>query len=309
MDIKHIEEASEIRETEPLVLVLGYFDGLHRGHKALFDKARQVADEKGQKVAVLTFYESPQLTFVKGQSDLLLHLTYPKKRYQLFERYGVDLLYLTSFTSQFASQAAELFLDNYIKPLRPSTIVVGFDYHFSSQRCDSRDLAELTQAEVIVIPEVQADGEKISSTRIKHLVQSGQVKEANRLLGYTYSTRGLVVHGDARGRTIGYPTANLAVLDRVFLPADGVYVTEVLIKGKSYRAMTSVGKNITFGGEELRIESHILDFAADIYGESMEIFWLDKIRDMIKFQNAEELIQELKKDKDFTINWQKPLEI
>ena len=107
----------------------------------------------------------------------------------------------------------------------------------------------------------------------------------------------LVVHGDARGRTIGFPTANLAPIDRTFLPADGVYVADVVIDGKRYRSMTSLGKNVTFGGTELRLEANIFDFEGDIYGKTIEVFWLDYIRDMIKFNNIDELCAQLEADK------------
>lgn len=137
------------------------------------------------------------------------------------------------------------------------------------------------------------------------MIFDGNIKEVNRLLGYNFSTRGIVVHGDARGRTIGFPTANLAPIDNVFLPGDGVYVSDVIVNGKSYRAMTSVGKNITFGGTELRLEANIFDFKDEIYGETVEIIWLDKIRDMVKFAGADELIEQLKSDKEVAANWKK----
>ncbi|AEF25252.1 riboflavin biosynthesis protein [Streptococcus parauberis KCTC 11537] len=128
---------------------------------------------------------------------------------------------------------------------------------------------------------------------------------ANQLLGYDFTTRGMVVHGDARGRTLGFPTANLAPIDRTYLPADGVYVTDVLVNGRIYRSMTSIGKNITFGGDELRLEVNIFDFDGDIYGESLEIIWLDKIRDMAKFEGIEDLIDQLNNDKEIALNWKK----
>lgn len=159
--------------------------------------------------------------------------------------------------------------------------------------------------DVIVVPEVQDNGEKISSSRIRQEILSGNVSEVNRLLGYEFSTQGIVVHGDARGRTIGFPTANLAVLDRVYLPGEGVYVTDIIVSEKRYRSMTSIGKNVTFGGQDLRLEANIFDFENDIYGETVEIIWLDKIRGMIKFAGADELVEQLKSDKKIAQNWGK----
>lgn len=309
MKIRHVKSPVDIQPPSKTVLVLGYFDGLHRGHKVLFDQAKALARQDNLPIAVLTFYESPQLAFSKARPELLSHLTYPEKRAELFASYGVDTLYLTAFTSSFAKQDAQTFVNAYLKPFQPAFVVVGFDYHFSSERVGSDVLAQLLDVPVITIPAVCDGGEKISSTRIRHLITLGKVDEANQLLGYTYSTRGIVVHGDARGRTIGFPTANLALLDRVFMPADGVYVTEVLVKGQRYRAMTSVGKNITFDGQESRIETHLLAFDGDIYGETIEIFWKDYIRPMERFTSIEKLTKQLKKDKEIATNWRKGIEI
>lgn len=309
MEIQRIKNYKDITNAKDSVLVLGYFDGLHRGHKALFDKAKEIAKRDNLALTVLTFNESPRLALSRFTPDLLLSLTSPEKRYEKFAEYGVDYLYLIDFTSTFSKLSAKNFLENYIKQLRAKTIVVGFDYKFGHDRKDAIDLAQQFNGEVVVVPEIQDNGEKISSTRIRQLIFDGNIKEVNRLLGYNFSTRGIVVHGDARGRTIGFPTANLAPIDNVFLPGDGVYVSDVIVNGKSYRAMTSVGKNVTFGGTELRLEANIFDFKDEIYGETVEIIWLDKIRDMVKFAGADELIEQLKSDKEVAANWKKDSQV
>ncbi|WP_326845321.1 bifunctional riboflavin kinase/FAD synthetase [Streptococcus gallolyticus] len=309
MEIQRIKDYKDITNAKDSVLVLGYFDGLHRGHKALFDKAKEIAKRDNLVLTVLTFNESPRLALSRFTPDLLLSLTSPEKRYEKFAEYGVDYLYLIDFTSTFSKLSAKNFLENYIKQLRAKTIVVGFDYKFGHDRKDAIDLAQQFNGDVVVVPEVQDNGEKISSTRIRQLIFDGNIKEVNRLLGYNFSTRGIVVHGDARGRTIGFPTANLAPIDNVFLPGDGVYVSDVIVNGKSYRAMTSVGKNVTFGGTELRLEANIFDFKDEIYGETVEIIWLDKIRDMVKFAGADELIEQLKSDKEVAANWKKDSQV
>lgn len=309
MEIQRIKDYKDITNAKDSVLVLGYFDGLHRGHKALFDKAKEIAKRDNLALTVLTFNESPRLALSRFTSDLLLSLTSPEKRYEKFAEYGVDYLYLIDFTSTFSKLSAKNFLENYIKQLRAKTIVVGFDYKFGHDRKDAIDLAQQFNGDVVVVPEVQDNGEKISSTRIRQLIFEGNIKEVNRLLGYNFSTRGIVVHGDARGRTIGFPTANLAPIDNVFLPGDGVYVSDVIVNGKSYRAMTSVGKNVTFGGTELRLEANIFDFKDEIYSETVEIIWLDKIRDMVKFAGTDELIEQLKSDKEVAANWKKDSQV
>lgn len=309
MEIQRIKDYKDITNAKDSVLVLGYFDGLHRGHKALFDKAKEITKRDNLALTVLTFNECPRLALSRFTPDLLLSLTSPEKRYEKFAEYGVDYLYLIDFTSTFSKLSAKNFLENYIKQLRAKTIVVGFDYKFGHDRKDAIDLAQQFNGEVVVVPEVQDNGEKISSTRIRQLIFDGNIKEVNRLLGYNFSTRGIVVHGDARGRTIGFPTANLAPIDNVFLPGDGVYVSDVIVNGKSYRAMTSVGKNVTFGGTELRLEANIFDFKDEIYGETVEIIWLDKIRDMVKFAGVDELIEQLKSDKEVAANWKKDSQV
>lgn len=303
MKIISIKDHQDLVTEQPTVLVLGYFDGLHLGHKALFDKANEIAVQKNLSISVLTFHESPQLTFAKFTPDLLNHIVHPQRRYEKFEEFGVDYLYLTNFTSSFAQVSSDDFIKNYIEALRADTVVVGFDYKFGHNRTDSEYLARNFSGQVITVAEEQMDGEKISSTAIRKAIKEGDVSRANQLLGYEFSTRGIVVHGDARGRTIGFPTANLAPIDRTYLPADGVYVTDVLVGGRRYRAMTSIGKNITFGGTELRLEANILGFTQDIYGQTIEIYWLDKIRDMVKFNGIDDLVSQLNTDKKITENW------
>lgn len=305
MKVTSINDYKDIHQEKETVLVLGYFDALHRGHKVLFDKARQIADEKQLEVAVLTFNESPQLTFQRYTDDLLLHITAPQRRCNLFEAYGTDQLYLTDFNSDFARTSSDDFIARYIKRLKAQEVVVGFDYKFGHHRTDADYLARNFSGRVHVIEEQQSDGEKISSTRVRKLIREGKVKEANDLLGHEFSTRGIVVHGDARGRTIGFPTANLAPIDRTFLPADGVYVADVVIDGKRYRSMTSLGKNVTFGGTELRLEANIFDFEGDIYGKTIEVFWLEYIRDMVKFNSIDELCAQLNTDKKIAENFKK----
>ena len=298
-----IKNEKDIQQIEHTVLVLGYFDGLHKGHQALFVEARKMAAEKHLKIAVLTFPESPKLAFVRYQPSLMLHLTSPEDRLQQMENLGVDYLYLIDFTSQFARNTAEQFFTKYISRLKAEAVIAGFDYHFGSDRGNAEDLEKLFDGQVIVVPSVNFNGAKISSTRIRETVLAGNVAESNQLLGYSLSTRGIVVHGNARGRTIGYPTANLAPLDRVILPADGVYVVDVEHDGQIYRGMASVGKNVTFEGDELRFEANIFDFSQDIYGDTIRIFWLDKIRDMVKFDNVDELVKQLQADEEIARYW------
>lgn len=305
MKIRRINNELEINQEEDTVLVLGYFDGLHKGHQTLFKEARKIAAEQGLKIAVLTFPESPKLAFVRYQPELMLHLNHPEERAAHLENLGVDYLYLIDFTSHFSKNTAQEFFDKYVAALKAKAVVAGFDYHFGSDKRKAEELADYFDGQIVIVSSVNQDEEKISSTRIRENIQNGDVAKAHQLLGYPLSTRGIVVHGNARGRTIGYPTANLAPLDRVILPADGVYVVDVEHNGKIYRGMASVGKNVTFEGDELRFEANLFDFAEEIYGDTIRIIWLDKIRDMVKFDGIEELVAQLKSDKEVARNWER----
>ena len=305
MKIRRINNELEINQEEDTVLVLGYFDGLHKGQQTLFKEARKIAAEQGLKIAVLTFPESPKLAFVRYQPELMLHLNHPEERAAHLENLGVDYLYLIDFTSHFSKNTAQEFFDKYVAALKAKAVVAGFDYHFGSDKRKAEELADYFEGQIVIVSSVNQDEEKISSTRVRETSQNGDVAKAHQLLGYPLSTRGIVVHGNARGRTIGYPTANLAPLDRVILPADGVYVVDVEHNGNIFHGMASVGKNVTFEGDELRFEANLFDFAEEIYGDTIRIIWLDKIRDMVKFDGIEELVAQLKSDEEVARNWER----
>ena len=227
----------------------------------------------------------------------------PEDRFRTLKKLGVDELYLIDFTTDFASKTAKEFVDQFVKALRARVLIAGFDYSFGCDKKTASDLSAYFGGQVEVIEPVLDQGEKISSTRIRKAVLEGHVKEAARLLGRPSASRGIVVHGDARGRTIGYPTANLAPIDRTYLPSDGVYVVDVDFKGQTYRGMASVGKNVTFDGKELRFEVNLFDFTGDIYGHTLTIHWLDKIRDMVKFDGVASLVAQLEEDEVVARQW------
>ena len=275
------------------VLVLGYFDGLHRGHQALFNEARKVAKVLNLKIVVLTFPEKPSLTFEKFEPEMLLKLTSDKKRTELFAENGVDYLVFKNMTSAFSKLTRTEFSQQILSRFHPKVIITGFDHKTGS---DMKQMESTEAFRVIQIPQVSEDDEKISSTRIRKEIEAGHVKKANQLLGYSYETTGLVVHGYARGRQLGYPTANLVIKDYIRIPSAGVYVVDVLIQGERHRGFASIGYNETFNVKEKTIEVHVFDFDLDIYGENLTVYWLDKIRDMVKFNGMDELIKQMKDD-------------
>ncbi|MDR2976196.1 MAG: bifunctional riboflavin kinase/FAD synthetase [Streptococcaceae bacterium] len=283
------------------VLVLGYFDGLHRGHQALFAEARKIAAVLNLKIAVLTFPEKAVLTFKRFEPDMLLKLTSDRKREQLFADNGVDFLFYKSLTSAFAKNTSREFVENYCEKLNPQVIVTGFDYTTGS---DMVNLESSENIRVVHVPEVDEGGEKISSSRIRDLIEKGNMTEANQLLGYEYESTGIVVHGFARGRELGYPTANLVIKDYIHLPAIGVYTVDVMRHGKRMRGFASIGYNDTFGGKEKTIEVNIFDFEEEIYGENLTVLWLARIRGMVKFNGVDALVAQMKQDEEVARSWE-----
>ena len=298
-----IKNQKDIGTPSDSVVVLGYFDGIHKGHQELFRVANKAARKDLLPIVVMTFNESPKIALEPYHSDLFLHILNPAERERKLKREGVEELYLLDFSSRFASLTAEEFFATYIKAMNAKIIVAGFDYTFGSDKKTAEDLKDYFDGEVIIVPPVEDEKGKISSTRIRQAILDGNVKEAGELLGAPLPSRGMVVHGNARGRTIGYPTANLVLLDRTYMPADGVYVVDVEIQRQKYRAMASVGKNVTFDGEEARFEVNIFDFNQDIYGETVMVYWLDRIRDMTKFDSVDQLVDQLKTDEEVARNW------
>jgi len=278
-----IKNQKDIGTPSDSVVVLGYFDGIHKGHQELFRVANKAARKDLLPIVVMTFNESPKIALEPYHPDLFLHILNPAERERKLKREGVEELYLLDFSSQFASLTAEEFFATYIKAMNAKIIVAGFDYTFGSDKKTAEDLKDYFDGEVIIVPPVEDEKGKISSTRIRQAILEG--------------------HGNARGRTIGYPTANLVLLDRTYMPADGVYVVDVEIQRQKYRAMSSVGKNVTFDGEEARFEVNIFDFNQDIYGETVMVYWLDRIRDMTKFDSVDQLVDQLKADEEVARNW------
>lgn len=290
---------------EPTVMVLGYFDGIHLGHQEVIKTAKKVADEKNLPLAVLTFTQHPSIVFEKfNQSKMMKHLISPEDRMSLFKALGVDMLYLVEFTSAFSKISPEAFVNLYLRDFRAEIVVCGFDYTFG-KNADTEKLKKIANdIEIIVVPKFSIDNQKVSSTRVREALEVGDVNMSQKLLGRPYQFSGLVVHGEARGRTLGFPTANLELEKYVYEPEVGVYVVDVVINDMSYRGAASIGYNDTFGDNLSKtIEIYILDFNEEIYGETVRVKWLSKIRGMIKFNGVEELINQLKSDETTARNY------
>lgn len=295
---------NDIVPVEDVVLVLGFFDGVHKGHQEVIETGRKIAEQKGLKLAVMTFNQHPSIVFKKVKPNEMKYLTNYEQKKQLMADLGVDYLYIVEFTSLFASLSPQEFVDQYIVNLHAKYAVAGFDYTYGPE--DIADMKHLPQYskgrfEVVAVSKKTQDNSKISSTRIRESLDQGDMETAANLLGHTYEIDGIVVHGDARGRTLGFPTANIETENTTRLPKEGVYVSEIKIGDKWYPAMGSIGHNDTFEkGRQLTVEVYILDFAQDIYGEQVSVRWNHLIREQVAFNGADELIQQLKKDEEST---------
>lgn len=304
--IRHPYQASQIPQ-EDVVLVLGFFDGVHLGHQKVINTGKEIAKKEGLKLALMTFNQHPSIVFKKINPSQVKYLTTLEQKEEKMASLGVDYLYEIDFTSSFAHLAPQDFVDQYIVGLHAKYAVSGFDYTYGPREiADVEHLPRYAKKrfEVVTVPKEVDEGEKISSTRIRFLLDHGDVDEVTRLLGNLYEVEGVVVHGDARGRLLGFPTANIKVKSTVHLPKEGVYVAEIMVGDRWYQAMGSIGHNDTFGDDrELTVELYILNFAQDIYGEHVKIRWHHFLRDQVKFSSVETLIEQLKADEKATAEY------
>jgi riboflavin kinase/FMN adenylyltransferase len=306
INVKHPYQINQL-PNEDCVLVLGFFDGIHLGHQKVIQEGYQIAKLKGLKLALMTFKQHPSVVFKNIPADEVKYLASLKQKERLLADLGVDYLFEIDFTKEFASLAPQKFVDEYLVGFKAKVVVTGFDYTYGPK--EIADVAHLPQYaherfEIVTVPKKELRGEKISSTRIRKQLAKGNMEEIEELLGRPYEIEGTVVHGEARGRTLGYPTANVEVPGSTHLPRVGVYTCRILVRGQWYDGMASIGHNDTFGpGRKLTIEVNILDFDQDIYGEWVQVQWCHFIRPMVKFSGLAEIIEQLAKDKADTMEY------
>ncbi|MBQ7986503.1 MAG: bifunctional riboflavin kinase/FAD synthetase [Clostridia bacterium] len=264
-------------------ICLGGFDGIHKGHKALFD----VAKSRG-KWGVLLFDRN-----IKGNENL----TTQTEKIKLIENCGADYVIIAEYSEKFSKRTPVEFVQVLENILKVSHIVCGYDYRFGYMaKGDAKALKELCEkADVTVLEPVMQNDAPIKSTDIRTFIKKGDISLANELLGYNYTVSGKVEKGLGNGRKMGFPTANIAYSEEKLLPADGVYYGKML--GRD--AVINIGKNPTFEAEKRTVEVHIPDFSGDLYGENVEVEILEKIRDDIKFDSIDNLIVQINKDIDY----------
>lgn len=282
----------------PGVAAIGFFDGVHRGHKAVIAKAIKIAMRKRAQPIVITFDRHPLETIKPGSHPPIL--TGISLKAQLIESLDVDLLVIIRFTKEFSQLSPAEFLDKICGSINIKAIVVGENFHFGKDGAGDveflKKYGEEHNFEVEAVPLIRTKGDVISSTRVRSLLKNGRIDEVQDILGYFPLIYGYVVEGDKRGRVIGYRTANIETDERTIVPGEGVYAGYVLFDDKKKKCVISIGKASTFSREESLVEAHILDFNDDIYGELVELEFVEKIRDQSKFKDEEALANQIKQD-------------
>ncbi|MCE9501483.1 MAG: bifunctional riboflavin kinase/FAD synthetase [Leptospira sp.] len=293
------------------VVTLGNFDGIHVGHAALVKRILAISKEKVIPSVVITYYPNPAIILQKNRK-LKSIISQDLKR-EIFAESGIDYLVILPFTEEFSRMSAEDFLrDILIESIRASSIVIGFNHRFGKDRRGDFEFLKTHTGEmkfsVEKLDPVFFGDEKISSSLVRESVLQGNMEKATGLLGRNFSLSGSVITGHKRGNTIGFPTANLSIPEELITPLPGVYQTVVTWKGKSFSSMSNIGSNPTFGNEAMSIETYILDFEENLYGEIIKVEFLRRLRDEIKFSSVDDLISQLKQDeKDVRENLSKNL--
>jgi riboflavin kinase/FMN adenylyltransferase len=281
------------------VVTIGNFDGVHKGHQALFTKLKDRAKELKGTSLVITF--EPHPIKVMSPEKLKPLITVLEQKKELVISQGIDLLLLIKFTMKFSGIAARDFVkDILVDKIRIKEIIVGYDYAFGHNREGDiqllRDMGKEFDFTVTEVEPVYAGKTLVSSTSIRNLILEGKISEANRLLGRDYQLMGEVVEGRRIGKPLlGYSTANLK-LPEGLIPREGVYIVTVELDGRLYQGLTNIGYNPTFKNKVLSIETHILDFSADIVSQNIKVNFLARLRDEIRFGTAEELSQQITRD-------------
>lgn len=286
------------QDDEPVVLTIGSFDGVHAGHRALLAEVGTVARRLHAHSAVLTFDPHPRC--VLDPAHCPQSLTTVAEKQSRLEACAVDRLVVLPFTREVSHWGAEEFCDLLVASLDVVGLVVGHDFALGHRRQGDitflRAYGERHGFAVHQLRAVDADGEPVSSSRIRALITAGDVRGAGALLGYPYFLDAVVEHGEAVGRHLGYPTANLAVPAGKCLPAPGVYAMWVMVDGGWRMAATNVGYRPTFGGNRLTVEAFLLDYDGDLYGRELRAVFVDRLREERTYPAVAELVAQIDRD-------------
>jgi len=275
----------------PIGLTIGNFDGVHIGHQALIEKL--IAESKKRKLtpAVMTFEPHPKEFFTPENAPT--RLTTLREKLEFFLSYGIEKVFVCAFNQKFSNISSEVFINQILtEQLKAELLIVGDDFRFGTKRQAGIEDLRKNAFELFEIPEIDLNGKRVSSTRIREGLKEGRIEEVNQFLGRPYTISGKVVEGDKRGRQMGFPTANIHM--KHLRPAlTGVYA----VKLGNRNGVANLGVRPTISGTpKLLLEVHLLNFNEDIYGQHVQVTFLEKIRDEMKFENIDALIEQIKKD-------------
>ncbi len=286
------------------IVTLGTFDGVHLGHQMIIRKLVSASELMGGESLVLTFFPHPRM--VLKQDDTIKLLNTMSEKIELLERYGLDNLVVHKFDADFSQLSAADFVEQIlVKQFNVGKIIIGHDHRFGKNRtADIHDLIRFGLKYNFEVEEISAqeiDHVSISSTKIRKALEIGDIAMANEYLGYDYFFSGIVVSGKKLGNTIGYPTANLEVTESYkLIPRNGIYIVTSVIEGKTIPGMMSIGINPTFENHPYTIEVNFLDWDGDLYGEVLKISVHERIRDEMRFDQFDLLIEKIREDEQIT---------
>ncbi len=290
------------------VITIGTFDGVHCGHQQIIKTLKDTAAAAGGESVIITFHPHPRKVVTSVVTGVRL-ITTLQERIDLIAKAGIDHLVVVPFTDFFANQTAEEYISDFlVDKFHPHTIIIGYDHRFGKDRTGGYKLLEakapVYNYHLMEIPEHLLDAVKVSSTNIRNAIIHGNVDEANKLLGYPFFFEGEVVHGDKIGRTLGYPTANLKILDdEKIVLGDGIYAVYADVDGKNYKGMMSIGFRPTINGKRRVVEVNLFDFNKEIYGQVIRVHVAKYLRSEVRFNGLEALKEQLHKDKEESLKW------
>ncbi|WP_087972865.1 bifunctional riboflavin kinase/FAD synthetase [Oceanobacillus rekensis] len=289
-----------VEDLPETVCAIGFFDGIHKGHQEVINTAVREAEVRSMDSAVITFHPHPSVV-LKKEVGHVKYITPMKQKQERLENLQVDRLYIIKFNKELSQLSPQEFIDHFIIGLNIKHLVAGFDYSFGYKgKGNMENIKSFTRDRLsyTTIDKVTLENDKISSTRIRELLKSGRIDEANELLGRPLRFSGVVVKGDQRGREMGYPTANLELYEDVLLPRPGIYAVRVIYKNEVHEGMANIGTNPTFTADrkDLSIEINIFDYNNDLYGEELTVEWFKYMREEEKYDSVDALITQLALD-------------
>ncbi|MEM6736125.1 MAG: bifunctional riboflavin kinase/FAD synthetase [Bacteroidota bacterium] len=304
--MKVVDNLTSFKKPDFSVVTIGTFDGVHKGHQIVLSKVVDAAISNKGKSILITFWPHPRFILHPNDNSLKLLSTFTEKK-RFIDKIGFDYIIKLTFTPEFSHLSAEQFLDNIlIDKIGTKKLFIGYDHHFGNNREGNIDFLQNKSAiygfSVVEIPRQDIDNIGVSSTKIRNALHDGKIALANTLLGRDYSIEGKVVHGEKKGRSIGFPTANVQVKEAFkLLPRDGVYAVRVRWSIYEYLGMLNIGFRPTLDGSQRSIEVHLFNFEKELYGELLTIEFIEFIREERKFDSLNQLRKQLNEDKQKTL--------